>query len=129
MSRIYILLFLLALGHDCQAAKQIDSPNGAWTLKRTPLKTLTGDPTEGIGVFPAAGGEPVAGMSLIWLPPVDRWSAGGQVGGEDVEGLDHGGTTGDRGCLSSMLRSLEQGETTDGGDGADGEEELRAESQ
>jgi hypothetical protein len=78
MSRIYILLFLLALGHDCQAAKQIDSPNGAWTLKRTPLKTLTGDPTEGIGVFPAAGGEPVTipvktlnyvtGVTIRWSP-------------------------------------------------------------
>jgi hypothetical protein len=78
MSRICIFLFLLALGHDCQAAKQVDSPDGAWTLKRTPLKTLTGDPTEGIGVFSAAGGEPVTipvktlnyvtGVTIHWAP-------------------------------------------------------------
>jgi hypothetical protein len=78
MNRIHIFLLLLAMGHDCQAAKQVNSPDGAWTLKRTPLKTLTGDPTEGIGVFPTAGGEPVTipvktlnyvtGVTIRWAP-------------------------------------------------------------
>jgi hypothetical protein len=78
MNRIYIFLLLLALGQDCQAAKQVNSPDGAWTLRRMPLKTLTGDPTEGIGVFPTAGGEAVTipvktlnyvtGVTIRWSP-------------------------------------------------------------
>jgi hypothetical protein len=76
MHRICIWLILFALGYDCQAAKQVNSPDGAWTLKRTPLKTLTGDPTEGIGVFAVTGAEPVTipvktlnyviGMTIRW---------------------------------------------------------------
>jgi hypothetical protein len=78
MNLIYIFLLLLALGHECQAAKQVNSPDGAWTLRRMPLKTLTADPTEGIGVFPTAGGQAmtiptktlnyVTGVTIRWSP-------------------------------------------------------------
>ena len=77
MSRICILI-LLVLGHVCQAAKQVNSPDDAWTLKRTPLKTLTGDLTEGIGIFATNGDEPVTipvktlnyvtGVTIRWSP-------------------------------------------------------------
>jgi hypothetical protein len=60
---------------------------------------------------------------------IDGWSAGREVSGKHVESFDHAGTASCGGCLSSVLRSLEQGENADDGDCSNGEEDLRTERQ
>jgi hypothetical protein len=78
MKHILLLILLLVPGRYCQAAKQVDSPDGAWTLKQMPLKTLTGDATQGIGVFATSGGEAAATIPVKTLNCVTgitiRWS-------------------------------------------------------
>jgi hypothetical protein len=77
MQRILLLLLLCAVGDNCLAAKQVNSPDGAWTLKRMPLKTLTGESTDGIGLFSTAGGEaatiPVKTSNYVTRVTI-RWS-------------------------------------------------------
>ena len=82
MKRNLIFIVLLVVGHYCQAAKQVDSPDGAWTLKRMPLKTLTGEATEGIGVFSTAGGEaatiPVKTLNYVTSVTI-RWAPDSRI--------------------------------------------------
>ena len=76
MKRVLLFVLLTAVSQFGQAAKQVDSPDRKWTLKAVPLKTLTGDKTQGIGLFPTGGGEPativvktleyVTGVTIKW---------------------------------------------------------------
>jgi hypothetical protein len=77
MKRVLLCVFLTAVGHYCEAAKQVDSPNGDWTLKTVLLKTLTGDNTRGIGLFPTGGSDPatIVVKTLNYVNGVTiRWS-------------------------------------------------------
>jgi hypothetical protein len=77
MKTLWVLFFLLAVDQSCEAAKQVDSPDGNWTLKTVPLKTLTGDETQGIGLFATSGGEPatIVVKTLNYVDGVTiRWS-------------------------------------------------------
>jgi hypothetical protein len=77
MKRLLVFFFLLAVDQSCEAVKQVDSPDGNWTLKTLPLKTLTGDDTQGIGLFATSGGEPatIVVKTLNYVDGVTiRWS-------------------------------------------------------
>ena len=72
MKRSLLLALLLFVSQFCHAAKQINSPDGAWSIQETVQGT-----EHGIGIFSKASAEPVSIIAhdLVGLPGVVvKWS-------------------------------------------------------